>query len=85
MVHTTLLVYKMREDAILHDKVRLLVESRKQTENSIRMGYINTVMCINSDSEELKEEKRDYDKYISEVSNISDVEKQGYFFRCNRS
>ena len=78
--NTTILVYKMRESDILHDKMAKIVSKRGQIENSVKMEYVTTVLCVNSDLEELKDEKRDYDKYISSVGNRAVVDEQGYFF-----
>ena len=77
---TTLLVYKMPIESILHDKVAKIVASKEQMEQSVRMEYVTIKLCINSDNEEFEEEKADFDKYIGKVANKSEVLEQGYFF-----
>lgn len=77
---TTALVFKMKEDAILHEKMKKIVSKRYQVENSVRMMPVNVLMAINSDAPEFEEEKKNWDKYINKASNKKDVEEDGYFF-----
>ena len=49
-------------------------------EHSVGMRYIKLELAINSDEKYYKEEKEIWDKYISEVANKEEAEKQGYFW-----
>lgn len=77
---TTLLVYKMPIDAIRNDNARRIIENKEQMENSIRMEYVDMILCIKTDLEELKEENENYEKYYPIIANKNDVDKQGYFW-----
>lgn len=48
--------------------------------HSVGMKYVNLHLCINSEEKYYKEEKENWDKYISEVINVKEAENQGYFW-----
>lgn len=77
---TTLLVYKMREDAIRNENARSIIENKEQIENSVRMEYVDMILCVDSDNEELKEENDNFKKHYSSVANKDAVDKLGYFW-----
>lgn len=49
-------------------------------EHSVGMRYINLLLCINSEEKYYAEEKTNWDKYITEVSNKEDAIANGYFW-----
>lgn len=48
--------------------------------HSIGMQYVNLFLCINSDEKYYREEKDNWDKYITEVANSEKAIEQGYFW-----
>lgn len=48
--------------------------------HSVGMQYVQMFLCINSEEKYYKEEKANWDKYITEVANAKDAEKLGYFW-----
>jgi hypothetical protein len=48
--------------------------------HSVGMRYIKLDLAINSEEKYYKEEKEIWDKYIDEVANRDEAEKQGYFW-----
>lgn len=48
--------------------------------HSVGMQYVNLFLCINSDELYYKEERANWDKYISEVVNSDKAIEQGYFW-----
>ena len=53
--------------------------------HSVGMRYVKLELALNSESKYDKEEKEVWDKYISEVANKDDVEKQGYFWAVSEA
>lgn len=49
-------------------------------QHSVGMRYISMFLCINSEEKYYREEKDNWDKYISEVINKDDAVTQGYFW-----
>lgn len=49
-------------------------------QHSVGMRYINLELAVNSDDSYFSEEKEVWDKYIDQVINRDDAEKQGYFW-----
>ena len=77
---TTLLVYKMPINEInTKTNAYEIINKRKQCQNSVRMRYYDIVMCIDSEEKDLKEEKKNWDKYEPIVANKKAIE-DGYFF-----
>jgi len=50
------------------------------TNHSVGMRYVKLELAINSEDKYFREEKEVWDKYIDEVANREDAEKQGYFW-----
>lgn len=53
--------------------------------HSVGMRYVKLELALNSESKYDKEEKEVWDKYIGEVANKSDAEKQGYFWAVSEA
>lgn len=49
-------------------------------QHSVGMQYVNMFLCINSEEKYYREEKDNWDKYITEVVNKADAESLGYFW-----
>lgn len=52
----------------------------KVPNHSVGMQYVKIALAVNSDISDLKEEKKAWDKYINEIINKEDAERQGYFW-----
>jgi len=48
--------------------------------HSVGMNYVKLYLCINSNDDDYKEEKTNWDKYISNVANKEEAENIGYFW-----
>lgn len=48
--------------------------------HSVGMMYVSQHFCVNSDAKWWIEEKENWDKYIDQIVNKEDAEKEGYFF-----
>lgn len=55
-------------------------EKGRVKQHSVGMRYVKLEMAINSDKEYYEEEKAIWDKYINDVINKEDAERQGYFW-----
>jgi hypothetical protein len=56
------------------------IDNKQPVQGSIRMSYKDIKMAINSNEDEFKEEKVEYDKNIDLIVNREVAEKEGYFF-----
>ncbi len=56
------------------------IDNKQPVQGSIRMSYKDIKMAINSDEDQFKEEKIEYDKNIDLIVNSEVAEKEGYFF-----
>jgi hypothetical protein len=77
---TQALIYKVRKADYGNKDGLSAIENKLPVENSVRMQYVKVELCINDSGENYKEEKVSYDKYISNVANKEEAEKDGYFF-----
>lgn len=78
--HTQALIFKFKEEDVINSTAKVLIEKRKDTENSVRMQYIKIELAIDDDSDDYKEEKAVWDKYISDIANKPRAIEQGYFW-----
>jgi len=76
------LTYKISEDVFKYSSPQAVkhIEQRLGFQHSVKMEYVNMHLCINSTDKEFKAEKKDYDKYISDVANIEKAEEKGFFW-----
>jgi competence CoiA-like predicted nuclease len=77
---TTILVFEISMDDVVNENFMKIIEQKAQVENSIRMEYVDIVLCINSTDTDFKEEKTEFDRYINEISNKDLAYERGYFF-----
>lgn len=68
------LTEKSQRDAYLAFKDRVSIQ------NSIRMQYVTLELAVNDGSEDYREEKAIFDKYISQIANKGDAIAAGYFW-----
>ena len=54
-------------------------------QHSVGMQYVKIDLAVNSDEEEYKANRETYDKYINEIGNKEEVEKQGYFWAVSEA
>jgi len=50
------------------------------TNHSVGMRYVNIYLAVNSEESYMKEEKDNWDKYISKVANVELAEEKGFFY-----
>lgn len=49
-------------------------------QNSIRMQYISMTLCVDSDSDDFKQERENFYKYLPDIANKQDVLDEGYYW-----
>ena len=76
---TEALTFVFNKDSVIHEKAEDFLND-EEMQNSVRMRYIDVVLCMNSDKTEHKEYKKNYEKYIGEVSNKEDLNELEYFY-----
>lgn len=81
---TEALTFVFNKESVIHDKAEDFLND-KEMQNSIRMRYIDVVLCMNSDKTEHKEYKKNYEKYIGEISNKEDLSEMEYFYAVKQA
>lgn len=77
---TQALVFKARlTDKSNPDALKAIID-KEALENSIRMMYVSMKLCIDSNDEELKEEKKDFYNYLPIIANKEAAIERGYFW-----
>lgn len=77
---TQALVFKARlTDKSNPDALKAIID-KEALENSIRMMYVSMKLCIDSNDEELKEEKKDFYNYLPIIANKETVIERGYYW-----
>ena len=77
---TQALVFEIEEKNIFHDKAKMLLDMELPIENSVRMQYVNVLLCMNSNDKEDVEYKANYDKYFPLIANKDEFEEIKYFY-----
>lgn len=77
---TEVLVYKFLKTQVKNEIAREWLESGDDIEASVRMQYVKIEFCMNSDEEEDKEAKKNFDKYYPQIANKEDFDEILYFF-----
>lgn len=49
-------------------------------QNSIRMQYISMTLCVDSDSDDFKQERVNFYKYLPDIANKDDILNEGYYW-----
>lgn len=68
----------IRKDYSLSTYERYRLGKAKQ--HSIGLQYVKILLCINSDDEDYKEEKQNFDKYYPQVINKEIIDQRGFFW-----
>lgn len=82
---TEALMFKIAIEKIILKEALDIINKRVSIQHSVRMQYVKVNLAINSANPEFKEEKNNYDKFISSVVNPDRVEKQGYFWAIDEA
>jgi len=77
---TEALIYKIRKDKIINKAAKEWLDSGDAIEASVRMQYVDMMFAANSNKEEDKQFKSNYDKYINEIANKEDFEDEILYF-----
>lgn len=77
---TQVLLYKVKLTSAANKDFLEAVKAGAPIQNSVRMRYIAMTLCIDDSSDDFKQEKDNFDKYIKVVANRKDAEEQGYFW-----
>lgn len=77
---TEALIYKFRKDKVINQFAKDWLDSGDAIEASVRLQYIKILFALNSDEDEDKEFKKNYDKYYSIIANKDDFKCIDYFW-----
>lgn len=77
---TQALVFNVAKDSIQLDAAKSIIEKGVDIQHSIRMQYVKLDLAVNSDSDDLKEEKALWNSTIDEVANKAVAFDRGYFW-----
>lgn len=78
--NTEALIYKVPKAQVKDPVVKEWLESGDDIEGSVRMQYVNFVLCMDSNNPDDATEKENYDKYYPLIANKEDFECIWYFF-----
>lgn len=79
------LIYKVKKDKIVNLQAKDWLEKGYSFEASVRMQYMDIVMCLDSDHEDDKKEKENFDKYYPEIANKKEFENIYYFWAVKQA
>lgn len=77
---TEALIFEIKKDSIRNEQAKFIIESKKDVENSVRMQYVSIRLAIDSNDDELAENKAIFDKYIDSIANKDVALELGYFW-----
>jgi hypothetical protein len=77
---TQALIYKAKLTEATNKDALSAIVTKQDIQNSVRMGYISMILCIDDSSEDYKQEKANFDKYLAIIANKQDAEDAGYFW-----
>lgn len=77
---TQALIFEIPENKIRLECAKDIIKDKLDVENSVRMRYMDMKLCYNSEAEEDKEFKKNYDKYYPQIVNKEDFEDITYFY-----
>lgn len=78
--NTQALIFEIEEKNLMHEKAKQLLNAGLPIENSVRMQYVNVVLCLDSAEKEDAEFRANYDKYYPLIANKDEFEKIRYFY-----
>lgn len=77
---TEVLIYKVAKDKVKDEDVKEWLESGDAIEGSVRMQYVTILFAMDSNAPEDETEKKNYDDYLSYISNKDEFEYIYYYF-----
>lgn len=77
---TQALIFEIAKDKIRLDIAKSIINDKLDIENSVRMRYFNIALCYNSDKEDDKDYKKNFDKYYPQIANKEDFNEIIYFY-----
>lgn len=77
---TEALIYKVLLTEATNKDALYAIAQRAPIQNSVRMQYIAMTLCIDDSSDDFKQEKANFDKYIDRIANKQDAIEAGYFW-----
>lgn len=82
---TQALIFKTTLNEYANQDAYKAIVAKKPLQNSIRMRYIDMTLCINDNSDDYKQEKANFDKYIKVIANKEDALERGYFWAITQA
>lgn len=79
------LVYAVKLTESSNKDALSAIITKQDIQNSVRMGYISMILCIDDSSDDYKQEKANFDKYLKVVANKQDAEDAGYFWAISEA
>lgn len=77
--NTEALIYKVPKDKV-SNLAKEWLDSGDSIEASVRMKYVNVDLAMNSDDPEDEAEKANFDSYVNQIANKSEIEELKYFW-----
>lgn len=77
---TQALIYKIPKNQVKKEYIKEWLDSGDAIESSVRMQYVTILFAMDSNDPDDAEQKRNYDTYISQISNKNDFDYIPYFF-----
>lgn len=77
---TQALMFKAKLTEATNKDAYQAIVTKQNIQNSVRMGYISMILCIDDSSKEFVQEKANFDKYLPIIGNKQDAIEQGYFW-----
>jgi hypothetical protein len=77
---TQLLLFKIKNDKIIHSKAKQLIDEKEEIQNSIRMMYVKIDVAFNSTDEEYKEEYKNWNEVYPKLGNPEKAAEEGMFW-----
>ncbi|MCP4984864.1 MAG: hypothetical protein GY928_02005 [Colwellia sp.] len=78
--NTQALIYKIRKDKVINKTAKEWLDSGDDIEASVRMQYVTILLAMDSDAKANETEKKNFDKYISQIANKDDFEEILFFW-----
>jgi hypothetical protein len=77
---TQALVFKIAKDKIQMQRVKDIIEGKRDIQHSVRMRYINIKLAMNSTNPDYADNKLTFDQYLPLIANKEKAVEQGYFY-----
>lgn len=77
---TEALIYKVAKDKVINQTAKEWLDSGDEIQASVSMQYVNIVLALNSDDNEDKTERYNFDSYKTQIANKEDFNNLEYFW-----